>query len=563
MANNNIYGIDLGTTYSCIAYVDEHNRPTVIPNNENQLTTPSVVWFETEDNVVVGEAAKEMTHIESDRVFSTVKRVMGQPGIEFVVDDKSLTAPEISSYILRKLVKDAEQNLGEEIKNVVITCPAYFGLNQKEATKQAGEIAGLNVLHVIPEPTAAAIAYGMEQEEDQVILVFDLGGGTFDITLIEVSDSAIRVISTGGDDKLGGKNWDETIANHFADRFAQEVGGSADELTHDMETWQELLSDAEKCKMALSSRQSYTQQVRFGTDKVRLEISREEFDDLTRPHLERAFSLTEDLIEKARTIGHEKIDLVLMVGGSTYMPQVQEGLQERFDIPSRSFDPNQVVAKGAAIFGYKAFLEEAICIEVAAQSGQDAEDIDISQISEEDLELAAKKVAETEGLALPGMKKLIDKKIVNVSSKSFGLVVVDTFGEEKVANLIQKDDQVPVSVTQVYGTHEEGQQSAELRLIENEQIIDKDDLISLPDDFPDEESGLKEIANAVIEFERPLPKGSRIEVGFNLEPDGRLMMTGKDLTTGAEAEVTLETECILSKEELEAAKSRSLAVDVV
>ena len=203
--NKRVYGIDLGTTYSCIAHVDEHGKPVVLPNSEGDLTTPSVVYFESEEDIVVGKAAKEVSSVEPDACASTVKRVMGDPHWEFDAHGHTYKPQDISSFILRKVVSDAELATGDKVEDVVITCPAYFGINEKEATKQAGVLAGLNVLYVIPEPTAAALAYGIEQEEDQVILVYDLGGGTFDITLIEIKAKEINVICTGGDHQLGGK----------------------------------------------------------------------------------------------------------------------------------------------------------------------------------------------------------------------------------------------------------------------------------------------------------------------------------------------------------------------
>ncbi|HEY2291003.1 MAG TPA: Hsp70 family protein, partial [Thermoanaerobaculia bacterium] len=264
MSGKRVYGIDLGTTYSCIAHVDEHGKPVVLQNAEGESTTPSVVFFESKDNVVVGQAAKEVVSIHTDLCVSTVKRAMGDPHWEREFYGHVYKPQDISSFILRKVVGDAEKIIGEKIEDVVITCPAYFGVNEKEATKQAGVLAGLNVLYVIPEPTAAALAYGIEQDQDQVILVYDLGGGTFDITLIEIKAGAINVICTGGDHQLGGKDWDDAVVSYFTQKFEESTGTPADSLLEDQETYQELLNAAEKCKKMLSSRQSVTEAVRFG-----------------------------------------------------------------------------------------------------------------------------------------------------------------------------------------------------------------------------------------------------------------------------------------------------------
>src|SRR5947209_11273624 len=214
MSKGRVYGIDLGTTYSCIAHLDEQGKAVVLPNTEGDLTTPSVVIFESPDNVVVGQAAKEVVAIYPDQCVSTVKRSMGDPHWKRTFFAQSYKPQDISSFILRKVVADAEDLLGESIEDVVITCPAYFGINGKEATRQAGMLAGLNVLYVIPEPTAAALAYGVEQDQNQVVLVFDLGGGTLDATVIAIEAGGINVICTGGDHQLGGKDWDDSIVSY-------------------------------------------------------------------------------------------------------------------------------------------------------------------------------------------------------------------------------------------------------------------------------------------------------------------------------------------------------------
>ncbi len=258
---------------------------------------------------------------------------MGDPHWERAFHGQVYKPQDISSFILRKVAGDAANLMGEKIEDVVITCPAYFGVNEKEATKQAGILAGLNVLYVIPEPTAAALAYGIEQDQEQVILVYDLGGGTFDITLIEIKTGQITVICTGGDHQLGGKDWDDAIVSYLTQKFEESTGTPADALLDDQETYQELLNAAERCKKTLSSRQSVTEGVRFGGEKVKVDLTRETFDQITAPLLERTISLTEQELAKAREKGYTKIDKLLLVGGSTYMPQVIEYRQS--EIPLR------------------------------------------------------------------------------------------------------------------------------------------------------------------------------------------------------------------------------------
>lgn len=547
-----VYGIDLGTTYSCIAHVDEHGVSVILPNTEGDLTTPSVVFFESEDSIVVGKAAKEVAALEPDQVVSTVKRVMGEPNWEFHAFGKSYLPQDISSFILRKVVGDAENALGEKIENVVITCPAYFGVNEKEATKQAGILAGLNVLYVIPEPTAAALCYGIEQTEDQVVLVYDLGGGTFDVSLIDIREGEINVVCTGGDHQLGGKNWDDAVVNYLASCFEKETGIAADELLGDIETYQQLLADAEEAKKTLSSRQKTARSVRFGAKQVKVELSRDTFNEITAPYLNQTLSLTKQEIEKAAQKGYAKIDKLLLVGGSTYMPQVMEAIQKEFPMEVLQFDPNQAVAKGAATYGFKCYLDEEIKIKVAQQSGQNAEEVDL-RLGGPAVAEAQRQVAVEQGLALPAVKKLSETQISNVTSKSFGIVVVDpSRNAEVVANLIVKDSRVPVSISKQFGTQEDGQGSVNLRCMENQG--DSGKTVELGD--------CTEVGDAALDFGKPLPAGSPVEITFQLGPDGLLQMKGRDLTTEREIEAQFKTESIMEVEELEESKSRNLAMAV-
>ncbi len=552
--SSKIYGIDLGTTYSCIAVVDEHGKPAVIPNLENDLTTPSVVYFENDENVVVGKAAKDIAEMYPDQVVSMVKRVMGDEAWTYDHEGHTYTPQEISALILRKLVDDAERNTGEEIKDVVITVPAYFGVNQKEAAKQAGELADLTVHYVIPEPTAAAISYGMENGEDQVILVYDLGGGTFDITVIEISDGGITVIATGGDHQLGGRNWDETLAGYLAQCFEEETGTSAEDLLNDPETWQELLNSAEKCKRDLTSRESVKERISYEGERITIELTREKFEELTSGLIERTISMTEELLDTVNAKGYSKIDKLLLVGGSTYMPQVTRELSQKFSFEITSHDPNQAVAKGAAIFGRKYSLEEDIRKLIANETGQSVDDIDISDTDDEILEEAQKTVAENEGISLPGLKRLTDTSIINVTSKSFGIVVLDSNEEEKVNNLIIVDDQVPATISKTFPTAYEGQDGAELKCVESIERIGTDELFDLDE--------TQIIGKAELEFDRALPVGSPVEITFSLAPDGLLSVHAKDLTTDREINAQFETESILSHEEVEEKKEHQKALRI-
>ena len=550
--NNKVYGIDLGTTCSCIARVDWHGVPVMLPNPQGDLITPSVVYFENEDSVVIGETAKKLAALEPDQAVFNIKRVMGAADWEFNAFGKCYKPQDVSSLILRGIVGNAEKATGERIENVVITCPAYFGIAEKEATKQAGILAGLNVLYVIPEPTAAALCYGIEQSEDQVILVYDLGGGTFDVSIIEVRHGEISVISTSGDDQLGGVNWDDAVVNYLASRFEKETAIDAEKLLGDFETYLELVDSAEEGKRNLSSRQYITRSVRFGGKHVKIELSREKFDQITAPYLGRTLSLTEQGIEKAKEKGFSTIDKLLLVGGSTYMPQVKEAVQARFPMDVLQFDPNQAVAKGAAIFGFRCYLDEQIKIKVAKQAGGDAAEVDL-HIGGATVEETQRQIALDHGLTLPAVKKFSETSVFNVSSKSFGIVVVDPIqDQEVVANIITKNTRVPVSVTKQLNTHAEGQTVMALRCMENQSDSGR----------PVELRDCTSIGNAEFHFSKPLPVGSPVEITFSLGQDGLLQLKGRDSTTGKEIKAQFKTDSVMQVEELEESKSRNLALTV-
>lgn len=553
-----IYGIDLGTTYSCISYADDAGKPVVLENQEGALTTPSVVYFEDKENIVVGETAKEAALVEADSVAHTVKRVMGDPDWVFPYDGQEFTPQEISSYILRKLVRDAQEGTGDEIKDVVITCPAYFGVNEREATKQAGELAGLNVHSIIPEPTAAAISYGEDQSQDQVILVFDLGGGTFDISVVEVKEKQIRVICVGGDNNLGGKNWDEAIANWFASEFSGAEGVPADDLTRDPETWQQLLSSAEKAKRALSNRKSYKEKIQYDGASVVAELTREKFDELTEDLLKRTLSMTDAQIEVAKTEkGVDKIDKILLVGGSTYMPQIMDSVKAKYpDLEVLRRDPNQAVAKGAALYALKLDLERQLKERVAGETGQDAKDVDLNEVSEELREKVEGEVADEAGLTESALRDLTQKQVQNVTSKSFGVVTYDDdWDEGRVLNLITIDDPVPREVSSPFQTLHDGQTGVKIECMENTQRKGPDD-----DAMPLETS--TKIGEAMLQFARPLPKHSPLEFVFRLGDDGLLHLYGLDLTTNGEIEAEFATAAILTREEFEKRKARNMAFKI-
>jgi molecular chaperone DnaK (HSP70) len=553
---NKVFGIDLGTTYSCIAYVDEHGKPVVVKNVEGETTTPSVVFFESADNIVVGQAAKETAKVNPNEVVSFIKRSMGDANFLFTYQDKSYRPEEISGYILRKLVNDAQQQLGEPITEVVITCPAYFGINEREATKRAGEIAGLQVRQIINEPTAAAIAYGStETKNHQVVLVYDLGGGTFDITMIEIKPDAIEVICTGGDHNLGGKDWDDRVVQYLVQQF-QEQTGIHDDILEDPETCQELQLTAEKLKKTLTQRDRAPTSVTHGGERAKVELTLEKFNELTQDLLEKTISLTHDMLNEANKKGYQHFDEFLLVGGSTRMRQIAPRVAQEFAIQPKMFDPDEAVAKGAALYGWKLSIGDELVKRIATATGKTIQEVQrmaTEEVPQALLQKAEKEVANLTGFTLGAVKKS-RVQIKNVTSKSFGVVAFADNDQtrEWVVNLVLKNTTVPTEVTQRFGTHQTHQETVEVRIMENEVT----DAKTMPEIAV-------EIGTALLENLPPnLPAGSPIDILFKLNEEGRLEVTAIDATGGQTISVTIQTASVIQGEELAEAKARSQAIVV-
>lgn len=539
-----VYGIDLGTTYSCIAAVDEYGKPAVIRNYDGDNITPSVVQFDGA-NRVVGKEAKNTAQMYTDSTVEMVKRRMGDPNWRFNYEGVDYRPEEISSYILRKLVSDAEQSIGAKITDVVITCPAYFSINEREATAAAGKIAGLNVRGIINEPTAAAIAYGVQQDNDMVAFIYDLGGGTFDVTMIAIKSGEIEVIATKGDHDLGGRNWDEMVVNYLADQWKQETS-SQDDPTDDAETTQDLFGKAETAKKSLSSKDKTEVSVTHQGQRVKVTLTREKFDELTASLLERATVLTRETIKAAKAKGYARFDQLLLVGGSTRMRQVAEQLRSEFGMEPQMVDPDEIVAKGAAIYGMKLALGEEIRVKLEGWGADDAQAAPAEMVRK-----AEEQVASQRGLSLPSFRKM-NVEVKNVASHSMGVEVVQaSTGKPMVSNLILLNDRVPASVTKKFGTFEANQESAEIRVMENESA----ELTA--------EVGLsKEIGIATLPLPSGLPADAPIEITLTLDAEGRLRVTGRDLTGKRTVEGDFNTASVISQEETAEAVNRSKQLTV-
>jgi len=537
-----VYGIDLGTTYSAIAYVDEHGKPVIVPNQESERITPSVVLFDG-GGVIVGNTAKETAKVEPDRVVGRVKQHMGDPHFVSRQDGKDYRAEDVSSFILRKVVGDAEIALGlgeaDKITDVVITCPAYFGTDEREATAVAGRLAGLNVRAILNEPTAAAIAYGLEQGDDQTVLVYDLGGGTFDVTMIEIKDRLIRVICTGGDHRLGGALWDEAIVIHLADQFRSQTGLDSDPMD-DAEVLNDLFLQAERGKKTLTQRDKAPFRVTHAGQQARVELDRSTFEEITKHLLDRTVELTREMLADAAAKGHHAFDKVILVGGATRMPQVRDRLVAEFGQEPEAFDPDEAVAKGAALYGLKESLQDEVrqILAPGSASGDPSSEVDLSAVSEAEVAEALDKLEREIGFTLTGpVRELVSTRIVNVLSKSLGVIARDEAGKDVVVYLLPRNGEVPMDRTSDFGTDAADQEGVDIRVVAGER------------DSP-EPLDCKDVGTATLVLPPSLPAKSPIRVRFAISGDGRLNVTAIDLAGGGSIEVDFETEAVLSAGEV-------------
>jgi molecular chaperone DnaK (HSP70) len=517
------YGIDLGTTNSCIASVDETGRTVILKSEVGEDTTPSVVFFESAGNVVVGRQAKDSAVLAPQLVVELVKRQMGQDA-HYTFHGQGHTPESVSALILRELARAAQEQTGEEVRDVVITVPAYFGVLEREATRKAGQIAGLNVLDVLAEPVAAALAYQSLGETPGVrhLFVYDLGGGTFDTTVIRIDGDDIAVVCTDGNHQLGGADWDQKIIDFLLRGFTSQYPDT--DPSGDEEFMQDLATSAEQLKKALSATMARKLTLRFGGSAAQLELTREQLEELTSELLDRTIEITERTIATARDKGVDHFDDVLLVGGMTIMPAIARALRERCGLDGRLQDPHLAVAKGAALF---ALMRK---IKVSLSDGEPGAPMD-GQVQE---------VADQLGMPAEQVEAIARKRVATVVPRAFGIKVVDTDdplwktdrakARRYISHLLTANTPLPADTEpETFYTVDDNQSTVLLEVWEQAGSI-----------ASEEQEHNTHIGEGMLRDLPPRPAGAPFKVVFHLTETGLLQVHGYEAGSGAEVRFEIQ-----------------------
>jgi molecular chaperone DnaK (HSP70) len=549
-----VYGIDLGTTYSAIATLDDGGTPVVIENYADSVPLlASAVYFPEGGAPVIGKEAKNQSEVEPDRVVEFVKRQIGKPDAQvWEFNGVKYDPIDISSLILKRMKEYAVEQ-GHDVNEVVITCPAYFGTEERNATRQAGEIAGLKVLNIVNEPTAAALNYCCREfRENRKIMVYDLGGGTFDITLFDFSvddtgKASIDILDSGGNDQLGGVDWDKRLFDYISGLYSDENGVNRDEM--DVELRQKIRAVVEETKITLSNMPNKKFTVNYGGSATRLEVTREKFEELTRDLVEQTTDYVRQLLSKA-SILTDNVDVVLLVGGSTLMPMIKSAVEELFPGKVRLEQPNLAVAKGAALAAAVEWNERLReHIEDKSESGFDTGLRDMTK--------------EEARAAIINVPKVFsgDNVIKDKLSRSFGPAIMNEEDQFVIDNLLFIGDESPSEASSAYGTRVNNQLFVELPVFENvaDDRVNKyvTPCINERDEeqYTDPALKVKKIGMVKLELPQNTPKGSPIEVTFRCSTKG-LEVIAMNPKTGQSVEALITSANTKTQEELDEAKER-------
>lgn len=509
MAEDFILGIDLGTTFSAMAYVDKHGKPVIVPNSEGQATTPSVIHFYAPDSCVVGEEAVKAVVVDPDNIVRFVKRHMGEPGYSLEYYGRTYTAQELSALILKKLKEDAEAALGFPVRDAVITVPAYFNSPQRGATEEAGALAGLNVLSIINEPTAAAIAYGVDRLGGRrKMLVFDLGGGTFDVTVMEIHGNSLRTISTEGNAELGGKDWDDRLLAHVAEAFQRQFG--VDPLD-DPQVHQELYERVLSAKIALSTKPRVVVPVNFGGNRTVVTVTREEFENLTRDLVDQCADTCALALERAQ-LRWADIDDILFAGGSTRMPMIHELIKRVSGRePAGGLNPDECVAHGAALAGV--FRHRPSHPSIIRRPGRDA----------------LRGLADSPPQGLPSGVSIID-----VAAHPLGIIALDGSNREQVVTLIPQGVPLPFEKRRRFAYAYDGLTAVRVEVTEG--VGETRDEVTV-------------IGEVILDNLPPRPRGTPIEVVYRYTVNNILEVDVIDVETRAARKALISLKGSLSPDE--------------
>ncbi|MDP2305312.1 MAG: Hsp70 family protein [Pseudomonadota bacterium] len=542
-----ILGIDLGTTFSAMAYVDRYGKPVILPNGEGQPTTPSVIHFYDREACVVGEEAVKMVVVDSLNVVRFIKRAMGEPNYFLEFFGKSYSPQELSAIILRKMKDDAEEALGFEVRDAVITVPAYFNSAQRGATNEAGTLAGFNVLSIINEPTAAAIAYGVERlGGDRNLLVFDLGGGTFDVTVMEIRGTTLRTIATDGNAELGGKDFDDRLLNHVAEQFLQKFGLDPRD---EPQPYQELYERCLHAKISLSSKPRAVIPVNFRGHRTVVPVTREEFDSLTQDLVEQCADTCAIVLEKAK-MRWSDIDDVLLAGGSTRMPIIQETLRRLSGkVPVAGVNPDECVALGAslaAVFRHRPkhpaiqAYRQALSRRGRTESTADARSFP-SAASMPSAPSSPSFAEGTPSAGLPGVR------ITDVASHPLGIVVLDSALRERIVSLIPQFTPLPCEKRGRFAYAYDGMTAVRVEVTEG--VGEVRDEVTV-------------IGEVILDDLPPRPRGTPIEVVYRYTLNQILEVDVTDVETRQTRRATMRLRGGLSPEAMEAARKRMASANI-